>query len=45
VIFGTDFPVLDFSRTVDEIEALNFTEEIRDKFLRANALRIYGLPN
>ena len=43
VIFGTDFPVLDFERTRAEIEALGLKPEITRKFLRDNAIRIYGL--
>ena len=43
VIFGTDFPVLDFARTMREIDALGFSESVRRKFLRDNVLRIYGL--
>jgi predicted TIM-barrel fold metal-dependent hydrolase len=43
VIFGTDFPVLDFERTRAEIEALNLKPEVLRKFLRDNAIRIYGL--
>ena len=43
VIFGTDFPVLDFERTRGEIEALDLKPEVMRKFLRDNAIRIYGL--
>jgi uncharacterized protein len=43
VIFGTDFPVLDFERTRDEIEALNLRPGPKRKLLRDNVLRIYGL--
>jgi predicted TIM-barrel fold metal-dependent hydrolase len=43
VIFGTDFPVLDFARTREEIEALGLKEEPKRKLLRENALRIYNL--
>ena len=43
VIFGTDFPVLDFARTREEIEALGLREEPKRKLLRENALRIYNL--
>jgi uncharacterized protein len=43
VIFGTDFPVLDFGRTMAEIDALNLPEPVREKFLRSNALRVYKL--
>ncbi|KAF0118152.1 MAG: Uncharacterized protein FD152_4743, partial [Xanthobacteraceae bacterium] len=43
VLFGTDFPVLDFERTMAEIDALGFSEEVRAKFLRDNAVRLYKL--
>lgn len=43
VIFGTDFPVLDFARTLAEIDALKLKPEVQRKFLRENAIRIYGL--
>lgn len=43
VVFGTDFPVLDFARTREEIEALGLREEPKRKLLRENALRIYNL--
>jgi uncharacterized protein len=43
VIFGTDFPVLDFSRTMAEIAALDLSEDVRRKFLHDNAVRIYNL--
>ena len=34
VMFGTDFPVLQFKRTRDEIEALGLRPEALQKFLR-----------
>lgn len=43
VIFGTDFPVLRFKRTVDEIDALELKPQVRRKFMRDNALRLYKL--
>ena len=43
VIFGTDFPVLDFERTRTEIEALELKPTAKRKLLRENAIRIYGL--
>lgn len=43
VLFGTDFPVLDFERTMKEIDALGFSDEIRAKFLRDNAVKLYKL--
>lgn len=43
VIFGTDFPVLDFERTVSEIDGLGLRDGARRKLMRDNVLRIYGL--
>jgi len=43
VIFGTDFPVLDFERTRAEIDALGLKPQAKRKLLRDNALRVYGL--
>jgi len=45
VIFGSDFPVLRFERTVAEIDALGLKPEVRRKFMRDNALRLYGLAD
>ena len=44
VVFGTDYPVLDFERTRREIDALGLKETSKLKLLRENARRIYGLP-
>lgn len=43
VIFGSDFPVLRFSRTREEIEEKNLKPKVLAKFLRNNAIRLYGL--
>ena len=43
VFFGTDFPVLPFQRTVQDIDELGFKPEVRRKLMRDNVLRIYGL--
>nr|MCU0976521.1 amidohydrolase family protein [Steroidobacteraceae bacterium] len=43
VMFGTDFPVLGFKRTIDEVAELDFKPEVRRLFLRENALRVFGL--
>lgn len=43
VIFGTDFPILDFQRARDEVEALDLRPGPKEKLLRGNAMRIYGL--
>ncbi|MEM1314802.1 MAG: amidohydrolase family protein [Pseudomonadota bacterium] len=43
VIFGTDFPVLDFERTRAEFDALPLREEARRLILRDTARRLYKL--
>lgn len=43
VLFGTDFPVLRFQRTVQEIGGLCLKPEVRRKFMRDNAARLYRL--
>lgn len=43
VLWGTDFPILDWQRTLDEVAALELKPEVRRKFLRDNAIRVYGL--
>ena len=43
VIFGTDFPVLRFQRTIGEIDELGLKPEVRRKFLRDNVISLYGL--
>ena len=43
VIFGTDFPVLGFERTMQEIEALGLRPEPLRKLLHGNAARLYKL--
>ncbi|MEM7613234.1 MAG: amidohydrolase family protein, partial [Pseudomonadota bacterium] len=43
VLFGTDFPVLDFVRTRQEIEALDLRPESMQRLLRDNVIDVYGL--
>lgn len=45
VMFGTDFPILDFERTRREIDALGLKPDVLRKLLRDNARRIYGLSS
>jgi predicted TIM-barrel fold metal-dependent hydrolase len=45
VLFGTDFPVLRFQRTVQEIDDLGLKPEVRRKFMRDNAARLYRLDS
>ncbi|MEM7704108.1 MAG: amidohydrolase family protein [Pseudomonadota bacterium] len=44
VMFGTDFPVLDFARTMGEIRDLPIRESSLKKLLRDNVIKVYGLP-
>ena len=43
MIFGTDFPVLGFERTRDEIENLGLRPIPKRKLLRDNIIRLYKL--
>jgi predicted TIM-barrel fold metal-dependent hydrolase len=43
VIFGTDFPILRFQRTIEEIEALNLKPQVLRKLFAENARRVYRL--
>ena len=45
IIFGTDFPVLEFKKTIDDIDALGLKSEVRKKLLRDNVARIYELDS
>ena len=45
IIFGTDFPVLEFKKTIDDIDALDLKSEVRKKLLRDNVSRIYELDS
>lgn len=43
VLFGTDFPILDFKRARDEVEQLGLKPAAKEKLLRGNAMRVYRL--
>jgi hypothetical protein len=43
VIFGTDYPVIDFERALSEIDDLDIRPESKRKLLRENAVRVYDL--
>ena len=45
VIFGTDFPVIDFKRALDDISELNFKPEALAKLLRHNVVILYKLAD
>lgn len=43
VIFGTDFPVIDFGRAMSDIARHGFKPEVLAKLLRHNVEQVYGL--
>lgn len=43
VIWGTDYPLLSFERTLAELEELNLGDEIFRKVVHDNAVRAFGL--
>lgn len=45
VLFGTDWPIIGFGRAIDEIDALELKDGPKQKLLRDNAIRVYGLEN
>ena len=45
VMFGTDWPVIDPERAVAEVNELELRPESRQRLLRDNALRVFGLPS
>jgi predicted TIM-barrel fold metal-dependent hydrolase len=46
VMFATDYPVLSFKRCMKEVKEIAFrNDEIRRKFLRENALRVFNWDN
>jgi predicted TIM-barrel fold metal-dependent hydrolase len=45
VMFGTDWPVLDFERAIAELDKLEIRESSKRKLLVDNAVRVYGLES
>ena len=43
VLFGTDFPIIDFERATREIHELRLNKESEQKLLWKNTLRVYGV--
>ena len=44
-MFGTDWPVIDPERAVAEVNELGLKPESRQRLMRDNALRLFGLPD
>jgi len=45
VLHGTDWPIIGFERSIREIEELGLREGAKQKLLRDNAIRVYGLED
>ncbi|MEK1908711.1 MAG: amidohydrolase family protein [Pseudomonas chlororaphis] len=43
VLFGSNFPQLPFAKCMQQVQALELPEPVRDKFLQGNARRVFGL--
>jgi predicted TIM-barrel fold metal-dependent hydrolase len=43
VMWGTDFPMISHERSLREIEGLGLRDEAKQRLLRDNALRVFGL--
>lgn len=44
VMFGTDWPVIDPERAVQEVEELGFRDDAKQMLMRDNAMRVFNLP-
>lgn len=42
VLFGTDFPIIDFERATKEVNELGLRPEAKEKLMWKNAARLYG---
>ena len=45
VLFATNYPMIPLQRCVEEVDALGLGEDVRRKFLRDNAIRVFKLEN
>ena len=45
VMWATDYPLLSFERTLAELDAMDFTEDVHRKIVRGNALTAFGLED
>lgn len=43
VLFGSNFPQLQFDRCMDQVENLGLKDDVKSLFLRENAVRVFGL--
>jgi hypothetical protein len=45
ILFGSDYPLLEQSRLINEIRSLDLPEETKDLILSGNAQRLLGIDN
>jgi predicted TIM-barrel fold metal-dependent hydrolase len=43
VLFGSNFPQLSLSRCMEQVAELDLSAEVREKFLHANARKVFKL--
>ena len=43
VLFGTDWPVVDPERAIQDLDTIDFKAHTKRKVLRDNALKLYNL--
>jgi len=43
VVFGTDYPVLDYPETIKQLEELELGETVERKLLSENARELFGI--
>lgn len=43
VLFASDYPLLPFDRCIRQVDELGLTPEVKRKFLRENAMRVFSL--
>jgi predicted TIM-barrel fold metal-dependent hydrolase len=45
VMFATDYPLLSFDRCINEVRELPLRDHVWPKFLRENAIKVFGLKD
>ncbi|KAA0236478.1 MAG: hypothetical protein JJLCMIEE_00269 [Acidimicrobiales bacterium] len=43
VVWGTDYPLLPFDRTLEDVYSCGFSDEVNRKIVRDNAVRVFGI--
>ena len=45
VMFGTNYPMINHVKCMQQIDVLGLSDEVRDRFLSSNALEVFKLSN